>query len=268
MINNVNSNTSAVCLQDKFQAKAAKFKELTGREIVNEKNENGDFIHMLHPESAQRFGFMVEFFRVGFNSPDGFEVAIENLSRRYAELREELLERYGDNQDELYKRFGELNHAFENALQSTVLLPLQSPPSNSIASSNMPQSVRNSIEREWQEHENINGFMQTLKQNITRHLDTFFEIFIKNIQSANFDTAFANSMETLSSGESRSLSDMSFRDTVLIRDILHQGRFEEEERNGDIFDVFTFNRPIDSLRQAAANTNISDLVRRELANLW
>ena len=263
-----NSNTSVLCPQDRFQTRAAKFKELTGREIVNEKNENGDFIHMLHPESTQRLGFMVDFFRVGFNSPDGFEVAIENLARRYAELKEGLLERYGDNQDELYKRLGELNHAFENALQSTVLLPLQNPPSNSIVSSNMPQSIRNSIKREWQEHENINDFMQTLKQNMTRHLDTFFEVFIKSIQSADFDVAFASSMETLNASESRSLSDMSFRDTVLIRDILHQGRFEEEERNGEIFEIFTFNRPIDSLRQAAVNTNISNLIQRELADLF
>jgi hypothetical protein len=178
------------------------------------------------------------------------------------------LERYGDNQDELYKRLGELNHSFENALQSTVLLPLQSPPSNSIISSNMPQSVRNSIKREWQEHENVTGFMQTLKQNMTRHLDTFFELFIKSIQSEDFDAAFSSSMETLNAGESRSLSDMSFRDTALIRDILHQGRFEEEERNGEVYEVFIFNRPIDSLRQAAANTNISGLVRGELAGLF
>jgi hypothetical protein len=110
--------------------------------------------------------------------------------------------------------------------------------------------------------------MQTLKQNMTRHLDTFFELFIKSIQSEDFDAAFASSMETLNAGESRSLSDISFRDTALIRDILHQGRFEEEERNGEIFEVFTFNRPIDSLRQAVANANVSDLVRRELADLF
>ena len=177
MVNNVTTNTNAVCPQNRFQTMAAKFKELTGREIVEEKDENGDFIHMMHPESSQRFGFMVDFFRVGFNSPDGFEVAIENLSRKYAKLKEELLGRYSDNQDEQYKRLGELNHAFENALQSTVLLPLQRPPSEAVTSSNMSQSVRNSSEREWQEHENITGFLQTLKQHMTRHLNNFFELF-------------------------------------------------------------------------------------------
>ncbi|MCL2204789.1 MAG: hypothetical protein FWB88_12725, partial [Defluviitaleaceae bacterium] len=74
MVNNVTTNTNAVYPQDRFQTMAAKFKELTGREIVKEKDANGDFIHMMHPESTQRFGFMVDFFRVGFNSPDGFEV--------------------------------------------------------------------------------------------------------------------------------------------------------------------------------------------------
>ena len=261
------AQTNFKSLSDSFQTKAAKFKEITGREIVIEKNADGEFIHMLNPESTQRLSFMGEFFRMGFNSPDGFEAAVENLARKYAELREELIERYGDNQDELYKQFGQLNHAFENALQSTILLPLQSPPTSGIINSNMPQSVRDSIQREWQEHENTVGFMQTLKQNMSRHLDSFFETFIKSIQSADFETAFASSMEVLNDGESTSLANLSFRDTVLIRDTLHQGRFVEEERNGDTFDVFVFNRPINSLRSIVGDTRISEAVRRELSEL-
>jgi hypothetical protein len=209
-------------LPDSFQAKAAKFKEITGRKIAIEKNNDGDFIHMFHPDSTQRLSFMGEFFRVGFNSPDGFEAAVENLAGRFVQLREELMERYGDNQDELYKQLSKLNQSFESALQSTVLLPLQAPPLDGIISSDMPQSVRNSIKREWQEHENIIGFMQTFKHNMSRHIDAFFETFIKSIQGDDFDSAFASSMEKLNSDESRSLSDMSFRDAVAIRDTLMQ----------------------------------------------
>jgi hypothetical protein len=108
-----------------------------------------------------------------------------------------------------------------------------------------------------------------LKQNMSRHLDTFFESFIKNIQSADFDTAFANSMELLHNGEpSTSLSRLSFRDTVLMRDTLHQGRFVEEERNGEVYEVFILNNPIDSLRSIVADTRISEVIRQEIAELF
>jgi len=270
MVSNLTTNYNYTAIDNKanrFDEKRAVFQRITGRDIVIEKNESGDFVHMLHPESTQRLSFMGEFFRVGFNSPDGFEAAIENLARRYAELREELIERYGDNQDELYKQFGQLNHAFESALQSTILLPLQNPPTNGLVSSDMPQSKRNMIEREWREHENITKFMQTLQQNMSRHLDNFFENFIKSIQSEDFDTAFSNSMSALNENRTSSLSNLSFRDTVLIRDTLHQGRFVEEERNGETFDVFVFNRPINSIRSIVANSQVSEGVRRGLAEL-
>jgi len=151
------SQSESVGLLDNFQAKAAKFKALTDSEIVVEKNENGEFIHMLHPESTQRLGFFGEFFRVGFNDPSGFEATLENLARKYAELREALMAQYIVNQDELYKQLGELNQAFENALLNTTMT------------------------RPEQSH----------------YLDTFFEIFILSIQNTDFDTAFAVSIESL-----------------------------------------------------------------------
>jgi hypothetical protein len=184
-------------LFEKAQAKAAIWKKLTGKEIINEAKENGEFIHMMHPESTQRLGFMMEFFRVSFNSPNGFESTVKNLSEKYAELQDELMERYANYQDELYKHLGFLNQAFEKALQNTVLLPgIQKLPSNDsgFIISTMPQSVQDSIKQEWQDCENVNNSMQLLKQSISRYLDTFFETFINNIQSMDFDTAFANSI--------------------------------------------------------------------------
>jgi len=186
-----------MALSNAAQAKAAKFKELTGKEIVIEKNSDGEFIHMLHPESTQKLGFMAEFFRVGFNSPDGFEATIENLARRYAELRDELIARHGDNQDKLYEQLGQLNHAFENALHSTILLPLQDRSVMVLSAAICPRVIQDDIEREWYEHEQTTALMQTLKQNMARHLDAFFEAFIKNIQTADFDVAFANAITKL-----------------------------------------------------------------------
>jgi len=161
----VQAGTDALTDNAKFKARAAKFKELTGREIVVQKNETGDFIHMLHPESTQRLGFVGEFFRVGFNSPDGFEATIEALARKYVQLKEELTERYGDDEYELYNQLGQLNTAFESALQSTVLVSLQTPLASGVTFT------------------------------VSQHLDIFFETFIKNIQSTDFDAAFANSFD-------------------------------------------------------------------------
>ena len=262
---------------DRFMARAAQFKEITGRDIIIEKNENGEFVHMLSSESTQRHGFFLEFFRTGFNMgndcPDGnsvpFMTKLENLARRYSELKNELLEKYGDNEYELYKQLGELNRAFENALQSTVMLPLQRPPSSNLSVSTDPQSVRNQIEREWQEHDNIKGLMQTLKHNMVRHLDNFFKIFIKNIQSSDFDTAFNNSLDALNESESTSMSSLSFHDSILMRDTMFQGhtRSERDDETGEDRDVFIVNRPAHSFRVIAGDDRITELVRREIANL-
>ena len=129
------------------QAKAAKFKELTGKEVIFEENENG--------ESNVRLRYFGEFFRAGSTSLTGLVITIEKLSRKFMELREEVLKQYGDNQDELYAQLGELNQVFEIALRSTVL--------------SQPEKLH--------------------------HIDTFFIAFLENIQSDDFETAFVNSLE-------------------------------------------------------------------------
>ena len=59
---------------------------------------------MLDYKSTQRLSYAGEFLRVGFNSPDGFEASMENLSRKYMQLREEILVQYGNNQDKLFEQ--------------------------------------------------------------------------------------------------------------------------------------------------------------------
>ena len=257
-------NYQAILSSERFQEFAAFYKERTGRKPVLELNMDGERISWMHPESTQRLGFFVDFFRVGIQSPVGFEATIENLARRYAELLDELRERYADDECELYKQISELNQAFETALRSTVMLPHVEPPKDSLTSSTMTQGLRNSIEQQWQEHDNLKSVMQHLKDNMLRHLDTFFETFIKSIQSNNFETAFASSMDILGSTKSTSLANMSFRDTVAIRDALNQGRLEENEEGEK---VFILNSRIHSMRMVVADTNISETIRRELAEL-
>ena len=257
-------NYQAILSCERFQEFTAVFNERTGRAYVLEFNKDGERISWMHPESTQRLGFFVDFFRVGFSSSDGFEAAIENLARRYAELLDELRERYADDEYELYKQISELNQAFETALHSTVMLPHVEPPRDSWASSSMMQGLRNSIEQQWQEHNNLKSIMQHLKDNMLRHLDTFFETFIKSIQSNNFEAAFASSMDILNNTESTSLANISFRDTVAIRNTLNQGRLEENEEGEK---VFILNSRIHSMQMVVADTGISETIRRELAEL-
>ena len=257
-------NYQAILDCERFQVFAAKTKSLTGRNLVIEFNEDGELIQFLHPDSTQRVGFFVEFFRVGFSSPDGIEATIENLSRRYAELLEELRERYADNEDELYRQTGELNQAFENALKPVFWIPIPPMPPPVIIFSTMPQGLQDSLRRQMEEQESLQSIILKLQENMVRHFDTFFETFIKGMQSMDFEAAFANSMDRLNNTQSSSLAHMSFRDVVTIHDTLSQGRTEEDAEGRK---VFIKRNPITSIRMAIADNSISETVRRELADI-
>ena len=256
-------NYQAILDCERFQVFAAKTKSLTGRNLVIEFNEDGELIQFLHPDSTQRVGFFVEFFRVGFSSPDGLEAAWENLARRYAELLEELRERYADNEYELYRQIGELNQAFENAMRSTLLLPIPHI-SPVLIKSTMPQGLRESLQRQMEEQENLQSIVGKLMENMIRHMNTFFESFIKGMQGMDFEAAFSSSMDRLNSTQSSSLANMSFRDVVTIREALSQGHIEED---ADGRKVFITRNPITSIRMAIADISISETVRRELADI-
>ena len=166
MVDGIHTLTQAdtVLLTENSQAKAAKSKDIADEDMVCKKNADDELMHLFHPESTARLGFLEEFLRVGVTSPHGFFAVVEKLAHRYAEMRAELLERYSDNPDELYKQLGKLNHAFEDVLHRTQFSPL-SQTSDTHAASN--------------------------------DLDNFFEIFLKSIQKNSFDIAFAESVVSL-----------------------------------------------------------------------
>ena len=247
-----------------FQARAAKFKEATGREIEILVNENGDIINKFHPESTAQASFFVEFFRVGFSSPDGHMAAVKNLARRYYELREELLGRYQDDQYALYERLGELNQAFESALQNTTLLPLPKIPTTAILTDDTPAPVRAHAEQTWRNYENMKSIIRHVQNSMSRGMDTFFENFIRKIQNQDFQSAFDNSMADLLNGESQSLEEMSFADAVRIRDTLSRWCIAEDEDGNPIGRLNSFDS---SFRAIVRDENISDVLRKEIAEL-
>ena len=252
-------------LSAEHQAKVAKFQKITGREIEVYKNDDGEIVNFLHPEFTAQASHFVEFFRVGFSSPDGFMAAVENLARRYAELREDLLERYQDDQKTLYKRLGELNQAFESALHSTILLPAAPIHTEIIAiHEHTPASVRNHAEQAIQRQENKDNIMRYIKESMTRGIDTFFENFIRNMQNQDFQSAFENSMEKAKSGESRSLAEMSFADAVRIRDIISYSTVHEDVEGNKTARLRDINT---SFWMVSRDENISQIIRNEIAEL-
>ena len=88
-------NYQAILSCERFQEFAAVYEERTGRKPVLELNKDGERISWIHPESTQRLGFFVDFFRVGIQSPVGFEATIENLVRRLNANRPVYLSSYG-----------------------------------------------------------------------------------------------------------------------------------------------------------------------------
>lgn len=253
-----NSNNSV----NRFDEKRAIFKKLTGRSI--EIPKDGYIPHILSQESTIQLGFFGEFMRVGFSSSNGHSEAMENLSRRFAEMREELLERYENDQDTLYKRLGELNQSFENALRSTTLIPLLQTPTIPLFTSDCPAFIRNDAERTLREHDAMKNIVRMLQDNLIRHMDSFFENFISNIKSQDFQTAFDSSMERLLNGESQSLRNISYRDVVTMKNTISQWYTITNEHNTEEGRLV---RHDVSFRAIIRDDNISEVIRREIANL-
>ena len=159
MLNSVNTQPFAKSfkLPTNTQSKAAKLKEQTGKKVEIDKHKTDEVVLTLPANKTDELNFAAEFVRVGYNSQDGLEATIENLSKRFVELKEEVADRYTNDRHELYKQLGKLHQAFENALQSIALSP----------------------------------------QGVSQQLDNFYESFIENIQNSDFDTAFANSIGTV-----------------------------------------------------------------------
>ena len=252
-------------LSAEHQARAVKFLKTKGREIEVYKDEDGGIVNFWHPESTAQASHFVEFFRVGFSSPNGHMAAVENLARRYAELREDLLQRYQDDQATLYKRLGELNQAFESALHSTVLLPAASIHTEiTVIYENTPASVRNRAEQAIQLQENKENIMRYIKESMMRGLDTFFENFIRSIQNQDFQSAFDSSMETAKGGESRSLAEMSFADAIRIKDTISYSTVREDEDGNKTAKLRDINT---SFWMISRDESISQIIRNEIAEL-
>ncbi|MCL2198914.1 MAG: hypothetical protein FWB80_08335 [Defluviitaleaceae bacterium] len=176
MVNGVNSNYNAC----RFEEKKATFQKLTGREISI--REDGYI-------PSREFGFFGEFFRVGFSS-------VEDISRRFVELREDLLERYEGDQDSLYKRLGELNQSFEVALRNTAFVPIPQIQHSPIMV-NASAAAISQMKQSQLEHETTTEMLRQTQKNLMRRMDRFFEEFILSIQTQDFQTAFDNSMATI-----------------------------------------------------------------------
>ena len=166
-----------------------------------------------------RFGFLNRFIQVGFDSSNSPMTVVENLARKYYEIRNELLEKYQGDENTLYKMLGELNSAFERILlmEASSRFPstLQLEPSSSSANSTANAGGKandalasNYTEEGW--HIRTADARQILQQNVFRNRTSFFEKFIYRIQNQDFQDAFNSSWTEAVSDRQFQMNPLSF----------------------------------------------------------
>jgi len=192
-----------------------------------------------------------------------FTQRIENISRMYMKIRDELLENHGDNPDELYRQLGELNTAFEGALRSIAGLSVGVPKQRILPLTvTYTEADKAAFERKYREAEQFNqairNVFQNFSNNMLRHMDAFFISFIEYAKDNDFDTAFGNSMAHLNAAETTSLEEISFTDMLKIVETLQNRAVEFDDEGRPVrFRYATFE---DALWALARNQDISAII--------
>lgn len=172
MVTATNTMPSATALFNKIQAGASSVKEWTGKEVAFAKSECGTSVHAVNLETNETIQYFKDLIRAGLFSSNCFQSAVEDMSKRYAQLREELSTRYGDNQDALYRQLGYLNEGFYKALRNAIISFVVLP-----------------------DKEGMGSIADDAKKHISNKMDCFFERFINSIRQGDFNTAILEAMK-------------------------------------------------------------------------
>jgi hypothetical protein len=215
--------------------------------------------------------FMLQFDKVTLPGPDfSHEARLEALSRRYAEMRDELNEMFKDDETEFYRQMERMNAAFEQALINTCLMPVYPiTPDNQMRVFTQGQEAERirfeeEIEKSNRRGENARILMNTLHENLLRHTNTFFESFINSIRTSDFETAFGESMALLKSSETTSLNDISYSDMMLIMDATNKITVERDSE-GSLSSRLFYNSAEEAFRALVNDDSISIIVRKAIA---
>ena len=256
MISGINSATYT------YGAAAAKTAgTVSGRSRETLNIDINNLIDQFSPIPSIQLNFMRDFMKE-MQAASGTKESIENMSRRYAELRKEIIEQYSEDQDTMYERLGDLNSVFALALRRAVVPTLRHLPGPVIIEKRLGENkpAMQPIPPEQEAKENI---VTKLHDNLLRHMDTFFMNFIYEIQNNDFQSAFENSLADLLSAESQSLEDISFRDAVRIRDILFEWHIHYTQIEEDA--AWRYNSLNAAFRALDQDESISLVIREAIA---
>ena len=195
------------------------------------------------------------------------------LSQRYAEMSDELAEMFRDNRDEYYNQMEKLNMAFKGALDGTCLTPIYSfktADGTMYAFTQDQEAERIQFEKESAKinkyNENVDDIMKNFRNNLLRHVNTFYETFISSIQANDYNTAFQDSMSLLKSGGTVSYNEISYPDMVSIMDIINNIPTEFDQHGTPT--KMRYSSAEQSFRELIKYDTLPYHVRKEIADIF
>jgi len=199
------------------------------------------------------------------------EEKVEALSQRYVEMRDELGEMFKHNEDEYNIQIEKLNLAFKGALQSTTLTPMYAYNPGNLQAFREDQEVeRIQFEEEsaktYTEYKNALDIMKNFRDNLSRHVDTFYESFISSIKTNDYDTAFQESISLLKGEETSSYNEISYTDMLYIMDVITNKAIEFNE-NGTPTKM-RYSSADQPFRELINDERISYSVRKSIADIF
>lgn len=251
----LNKNGIDESQREKFVNRAITLKE-AGLDITEQAKITGNFFAEFSNVSTPSAGAVPT-----------HEEKVEALSKRYVEMRDELGEMFKDNEDEYNSQMEKLNLAFKGALESTTMMMMY--PYN-------PGKLH--VFREDQEAERIRfeekvakrsaelDVMKNFINNLSRHVNTFYESFINSIQTNDYDIAFQESMSLLKNEETSSYNEISYTDMIHIMDVIDNKPIEFDE-NG-IPTKMRYNSADQSFRELIKDESVPYSVRKAITDIF
>ncbi len=262
----LNKNGTDESQREKFINRATTLRDAGVGDITEQAKITGSFFREFSSISISSAG----------NAPT-HEERLVGLSQRYVEMRDELREIFKDNEDEYYSQIESLNLAFKGALESTTLTPIYSFKTidgKLHAFTEDQEAERIQFEEEsartYAEYErynkNVQDVMKNFRDNLSRHVNTFYKSFINSIQTNDYDIAFQESMSLLKSEETTSYNEISYTDMVHIMDVLNNIPMEFDE-NG-MPTKMRYNSADQSFIELIKDERVPYSVRKSIADIF
>lgn len=194
------------------------------------------------------------------------EEKVEALSKRYVEMRDELGEMFKDNEDEYNNQIEKLNLAFKGALDSTTMMMYPSNPGKLQVFEVDQEAERTRYQEKVARRTNALDVMKNFRDNLSRHVNIFYESFINYMQTNDYDTAFQESMSLLKGEETSSYDEISYTDMVHIMDVMNNKAIEFD-KNG-IPTKMRYNSTEDAFIELINDERISYSVRKSIADIF